>query len=278
MNCFFCFMSYALSLFRGVGGPMGYADLHIHSLHSFDGTASISAILKYISTFTDLNILAITDHDTLAGVTEAVELAPKYNLQVIPGCEVSTRDGHVLCLFVDHLIKSGLSLLETVMQAGDQGGLCIAAHPQAKGVKSLHFSTIAETLKNKDAAKLLVGIEAFNAGLIMTRGNPLNQKLAGGFPLAQLGGSDAHLLKMIGQGSIWYEGNTIRELKNAIMNHTTIPRRGHGLSTATVVTSYIPAILLKLLGWVSWNAAPDAPIRLTNWMKVRMMKTTIESF
>ncbi len=256
---------------------MGYADLHIHSLHSFDGTASISAILKYISTRTDLNILAITDHDTLAGVSEAVELAPKYDLQVIPGCEVSTRDGHVLCLFVDHLIASGLSLLETVMRVGDQGGLCIAAHPQAKGVKSLRFSTIAETLQNKDAARILVGIEAFNGGLIITRGNPLIQKMAGVFPLAQVGGSDAHLLKMIGQGSFWFEGNTIQELKNAILNYTTIPRHGHGLSTATVVTSYIPAFLLKLMGWVSWNAAPDAPIRLTNWMKVRTMKAITES-
>lgn len=250
---------------------MGYADLHIHSLHSYDGTASISAIFKYASTRTDLNILAITDHDTISGISEALDLAPRYNLQVIPGVEVSSKDGHVLCLFIDHLISSGLSLLETVMRTGDQGGLCVAAHPQARGVKSLRFSTIRETLKNSDAAKILIGIEAFNAGLILTRGNPLIEKLASVFPIAQLGGSDAHLLKMIGQGSSWFEGSTIQHLKTALISRTTIPRRGHGLSNTEVITSYIPAMLLRFLGWVSWNEAPDAPIRLAKWMKIRNM-------
>jgi predicted metal-dependent phosphoesterase TrpH len=256
---------------------MGYADLHIHSLHSYDGTASISAILKYASTRTDLNILAITDHDTISGVSEAVDLAPRYNLQVIPGVEVSTKDGHVVCLFIDHLISSGLSLLETVLRTGDQGGLCIAVHPQARGVKSLRFSTIQETLKNTDAAKVLVGIEAFNAGLILTRGNPLIEKMAALLPLAQLGGSDAHLLKMIGQGSFWFEGNTIQHFKTAIEKHTTLPRRGHGLSTTSVITSYIPAILLRLFGWVSWNDTPEAPIRLANWVKIRTQRAVSDT-
>jgi len=69
---------------------MGLADLHIHSIYSYDATGSITAILKYAAEQTDLNIIAITDHDTMGGVKEALDLAPAYGLQVIPGMEIST--------------------------------------------------------------------------------------------------------------------------------------------------------------------------------------------
>ncbi|PKO08146.1 MAG: phosphotransferase [Chloroflexi bacterium HGW-Chloroflexi-2] len=239
---------------------MGFADLHIHSMYSYDGTASISAILKYVADFTDLNVIAITDHDSMEGVPEALDLAPYYNLEVIPGCEVSSKDGHVLCLFIERPIPPGLSLLETVLMVGNQGGICIAAHPMAKGVKSLRFETIRQVLKHPVASKILVGVEAFNGGLVYTRGNLSVQQESNSLPLAQLGNSDAHILQMIGQGASYYHGYTSADLKNAIINRTTIPRKGNGLSGSAVLTSYIPRFVLRKLGWVSWNESPEKPI------------------
>ena len=239
---------------------MGFADLHIHSMYSYDGTASISAILKYVADYTDLNVIAITDHDSMEGVPEALDLAPYYNLEVIPGCEVSSRDGHVLCLFIERPIPPGLSLLETVLMVGNQGGICIAAHPMAKAVNSLRFETIRQVLKHPVAAKILVGVEAFNGGLVYTRGNSSVQQESRTLPLAQLGNSDAHILQMIGQGASYYHGYTAGDLKNAILTHTTIPRKGNGLSGSAVLTSYIPRYMLRKLGWVSWNESPEKPI------------------
>jgi hypothetical protein len=239
---------------------MGFADLHIHSMYSYDGTASISAILKYVADYTDLNVIAITDHDSMEGVPEALDLAPYYNLEVIPGCEVSSKDGHVLCLFIERPIPPGLSLLETVLMVGNQGGICIAAHPMAKGVNSLRFETIRQVLKHPVASKILVGVEAFNGGLVYTRGNLSVQQESNSLPLAQLGNSDAHILQMIGQGASYYHGYTSADLKNAIINHTTIPRKGNGLSGSAVLTSYIPRYVLRKLGWVSWNESPEKPI------------------
>jgi predicted metal-dependent phosphoesterase TrpH len=252
---------------------MGYSDLHIHSIHSHDGTASVSAILKYASSKTDLNVLAITDHDAMAGVSEAMALAPKYNLEVVPGVEVSSKDGHVLCLFINRLIPAGLSLLETVLRVADQGGLCIAAHPMAKAVNSLKFDTIRETLSHPEAVKTLVGVEAFNGGLVYTRSNKMVEEESRSLPLAQLGDSDAHILRMIGTGSSWFEGTTAQELKTAIINRNTTPRRGTGLTGAAVLTSYIPNFLLRKLGWVSWNAAPEASIRFENLAKIQSMNS-----
>ncbi len=250
---------------------MGFSDLHIHSSHSYDGTASVSAILKYASTYTDLNVIAITDHDTMSGVSEAIDLAPKYNLEVIPGCEVSSRDGHVLCLFINRPIPAGLSLLETVLRTGEQGGLCIAAHPMAKGVNSLRFSKIRETLENAQTARVLVGVEAFNGGLVYTRRNHLVETESSTLPLAQIGNSDSHVLRMIGQGSSSFEGQTVQELRHALENHKTSPRYGKGLTGAAVLTSYIPNYLMRKLGWVSWNADPESAIRFANIAKIQGM-------
>ena len=252
---------------------MGFADLHIHSMYSYDGTASISAILKYVADFTDLNVIAITDHDSMEGVPEALDLAPYYNLEVIPGCEVSSSDGHVLCLFIERPIPPGLSLLETVLMVGNQGGICIAAHPLAKGVNSQRFETIRQVLKHPVASKILIGVEAFNGGLVYTRGNSSVQEESNSLPLAQLSNSDAHILQMIVQGASYYHGYTSSDLKNAIITRTTIPRKGNGLSGSDVLTSYIPRYFLRKLGWVSWNESPEKPITYAQINKLAAINT-----
>jgi hypothetical protein len=102
---------------------MGFADLHIHTIYSYDGTSSVSAVLKYTSKHTDLNVIAITDHNTMAGVQEALDLAPTYGIEVVPGCEISTAEGHLLALYINKPIQVGLSLVKTTQLIGEQGGI-----------------------------------------------------------------------------------------------------------------------------------------------------------
>lgn len=255
---------------------MGYADLHVHSIHSQDGTAAISAILKYAADFTRLDIIAITDHDSMNGVAEAMDLAPKYMLEVVPGCEISSAEGHVLALFIDRPVQAGLSLLETVMRVGEQGGLCVAAHPMAKGVNSLSFEAIDRVLTDPDAARILVGIEAFNGGLVYTRGNQTVAETASRIKLAQVGDSDAHILAMIGEGSSFFVGNTSQELRFALESHCTIPIRGRGLSGTSVLTSYIPQYVLRKMGWVSWNANPDDALKFARLSQITMGASKVD--
>lgn len=75
---------------------MGLADLHIHTTYSWDGTCIVEAVLKQAVCYAILDVVAITDHNTIAGAVKAVALAPLYGVQVIPGSEISTREGHVL--------------------------------------------------------------------------------------------------------------------------------------------------------------------------------------
>ncbi|MDR3578028.1 MAG: PHP domain-containing protein [Anaerolineaceae bacterium] len=241
---------------------MGLADLHIHTIHSYDGTATVPAVLKHVADHTNLNVIAITDHDTLAGLPEALALAPRYNLEVIPGCEITTSEGHLLALFIDRPIQAGLSFLKTIQQIKAQGGICIAAHPTARGTSSVSFEIIHKTLWHPDAQGVLVGVEAFNAGLVYTRSNASVIKRSQTLPIAQVGNSDAHILKMIGHGASEFQGRSAADLRRALEQAETTPRCGSHLSGLEVLLDYIPRFLLRKLGWADWNAAPDAPLSL----------------
>jgi len=246
---------------------MGFADLHIHSIYSYDGTSSISAILKYVADRTDLDVIAITDHDAIDGAKEALQLAPAYGVQVIPGCEVSTSDGHLLALFIDRPIQAGFSLVQTALRIGEQGGICIAAHPMARGTSSLRFDTIQNALCQPGVDKVLLGVEAFNGGLVYTRRNPQVEEYARRLPLAQIADSDAHVLQMIGQGATEFEGKSIRDLRIAIEQRVTRIRKGEGLNGFGLIRRYLPHYLLRKLGWVIYNDHPNSPLTYTRMMR-----------
>lgn len=82
---------------------MGFVDLHVHS-NASDGTFSPSQVVE-LAKNAGLDAFALTDHDTTAGVPEALEKGRDLNIEVIPGIEVSNSfDGteiHILGLFVN---------------------------------------------------------------------------------------------------------------------------------------------------------------------------------
>jgi hypothetical protein len=240
---------------------MGYADLHIHSVHSHDGTCTISAILKHVADKTDLDVIAITDHDKVTGLKEAVTLGPKYGIEVIPGCEISTAQGHLLALFITDLVPAGLPLIETIKIVGGLGGLCIIPHPEAAGIGGLHANVIRAAVSDPEIAKILVGIETFNGGLFFPRTNLVGISLASSLSLSSLGCSDSHILSTIGQGKTEFEGRTAADLRKALEEHTTIAHISHGLQGPVVLGHWFPHFFLRKMGWVAWNAEPEAPLK-----------------
>ncbi len=249
---------------------MGFADLHIHTVYSHDGTSSIPAILKHVADRTDLQVIAITDHDTTRGVFEAMQLGPKYGIEVIPGCEVSTAEGHLLTLFVTACIPAGLSLAETVRRTGELGGICIAPHPEARGTSSLSRESIRRALSDPDIARILVGIETYNGSLVFGRRSQtaeaieINRDLG----LASVGNSDSHILPTIGQGATFFEGRSAQDVRRALESHTTEVRISAGLGGVQVFQHWLPRYMLRKLGWVNWNVDPQQPIYYVRMGKV----------
>ncbi|MGD0005220.1 MAG: PHP domain-containing protein [Anaerolineaceae bacterium] len=239
---------------------MGLADLNVHSIHSYDGTVTIPAILKHVANNIKLNVIALTDHDQTCGVEEAVQLAPAYGIEVIPGCEVSTAEGHLLTLFVDRSVQSGLSYLNTTLRTGEIGGLCIAPHPTAPFFSSVSFLTIQRVLQNPDAAWILVSIEAYNGGLVLTHRNAYITAIWQSFDMAQVGNSDAHVLRTIGQGATCFKGKTAADLKQALIKRETQIQQEHSMNGFEVLWTYLFQHLLLKIGWARWNAGPKAPV------------------
>ena len=84
---------------------MGKVDLHIHTTAS-DGRFSPEEIIRKSAGF-GMSTVAITDHDTIAGITPALEVARDFpQLTVIPGVEISTDtpggEVHILGYFIDY--------------------------------------------------------------------------------------------------------------------------------------------------------------------------------
>jgi len=93
-------------------------DLHAHTSAS-DGTYSPNELVT-LAKSEGIEAIAITDHDTIEGVPEALEAGEKIGLEVIPGVEISIdhQPGsmHVLGLFLDIKNKKLIEYL-TVLQA-----------------------------------------------------------------------------------------------------------------------------------------------------------------
>jgi len=219
---------------------MGLADLHLHTIYSYDGTASVPAVLNRAKQL-GLDVIAITDHDEIKGALKALELASAYGVEVIPGIEITTSDGDLLAFFITEKVDAGLSLVETVLRVRELGGVCVAPHPMAggMGMKSLKARTILKALRNPQVAETLIGIETYNGTSIDRISNHSANLLASRLHIARTGSSDAHIIDTIGFGATEFDGHTAAELLSALKNKTTKVRKQGEWSKYKIMGSWV---------------------------------------
>ena len=68
---------------------MGYVDLHLHTTAS-DGVRTPSEVVRYAKS-KQLQAIAVTDHDTIEGLEEALSEGDRIGFEVIPGIEISAE-------------------------------------------------------------------------------------------------------------------------------------------------------------------------------------------
>lgn len=87
---------------------MNIVDLHVHSTKS-DGSFTPTQLVDY-ALEKGLSAFALTDHDCVDGLDEAISYAKDKGVEVVPGIELSTeqegRDIHILGLYIDHHSQS----------------------------------------------------------------------------------------------------------------------------------------------------------------------------
>ncbi|MCG3253018.1 MAG: PHP domain-containing protein [Candidatus Heimdallarchaeota archaeon] len=98
---------------------LSFIDLHLHTTAS-DGTFSPTQVVK-VALELKLKAIAITDHDTVGGIPEALDAAENEPIEVIPGIEFSTELNsvsiHVVGLYVDFQNKELLELTHEIQNA-----------------------------------------------------------------------------------------------------------------------------------------------------------------
>lgn len=167
-----------------------FVDLHCHTNASFD---CLSAPLAVVTAAAErgLTHLAITDHDRIDGALEARSVAPA-SLTIIVGEEVRTRDGDLICVFLQQAIPPGLSATDTISAARDQGALVGIPHPFDR----LRGSLLRDARLDSLGASV-DWVETHNARLL-GRGNERAADYARDHGVAGVAVSDAHSILEIG--------------------------------------------------------------------------------
>ena len=179
---------------------MGFnIDLHTHSFFSGDGVSSPEEIIT-AARAKGLHGFALTDHNTCEGIEYLLgkglmraDGKPVEDFLIIPGVEVTTADGHLLCIgaaLPDAPALKGRPAREICDLIHERGGLAIPPHPYDLFRAGIRFSVL-ETLP-------IDAIEVFNAATTLRRYNRYAFKYAQERRLPMTAASDAHHAAAVG--------------------------------------------------------------------------------
>ena len=210
------------------GPRRGKADLHIHTA-SGDGMASPRQILDYTEAETDLDVVAITDHDDLRGALEAREAWARgsYRFDVVVGMEVTAIEGHIIALWVEEPLPSLRPVDEVLEAVHRQGGIAVAAHPLSWLTRSLGQKTLDRLAASGRDGVYLDAMETANQApgsrVGLRKAAALNRDR---YHLAEVGGSDAHFLKAIGSAYTEFPGHSADDLRRSILERSSLGVNG----------------------------------------------------
>jgi len=247
---------------------MSAAETHAHTLAS-DGMVSAEQLGR-AAAGAGISVLAVTDHDTCSAFERAREEGARVGVDVIRGEEVTTAlpaGIHVIGLFLEHQIRMGMSLVDTVDAIHAQGGLAVLPHP--------FMPTFFASISERRARRLLEtrrvdGIELLHTAVMSPRGRTRLTEFYGEHRErlgAALGAGDSHFGEHdVGRVVTVFEGRTAADLRKAIEAGATSPARGRApqgpplsMRLAQQRRSLLWLPRERRAGRVGRGAGPDVP-------------------
>ncbi len=157
--------------------------IHLHTDYSYDSDISLDQLARFVAE-DDIDCITITDHDTIAG---AQRFQNETDAKVVVGEEVSTRDGHLIGLFLEQRIRPGMSARDTALAIREQGGLVLLPHPFVRA-----FSCgLGET--GGTMVDLIDAVEINNAQNFLRRPDRQAARFADQHGLVKYVGADSHM-------------------------------------------------------------------------------------
>jgi predicted metal-dependent phosphoesterase TrpH len=206
-------------------------------VHSGDSDISVARLVE-VGIAKGLDGLALTDHNSVAGLPELTELSTTHpGMVLVPGCEVASDHGHVLALGVSRTLQPRRPLKETVDEIAGLGGVAILAHPLRAG-----NSVTLENIRGCPG----VAVEAMN-GRSWQRYNSRVGSTGEREGWTLTGGSDSHSAS--GVGSAWTEFpdgvDSVQSVLEALRRGEVSPG-GKGLSLTGLALSKMYGIRRRL--------------------------------
>ncbi|GAB6148643.1 PHP domain-containing protein [Stetteria hydrogenophila] len=171
-------------------------ETHLHTTAS-DGSMTPGEAVR-LARARGLHALAVTDHDTLAGIPQALSEARSLGVTLIPGVEVTTRLGHVLALCASTPSTpppARPGVWELAEWAAREACILIPAHPYDTRRKGVGGRAL------RAHARAWAAVEAWNARAPIPA-NILASRAAGQLGLPGTSGSDAHVPREVGLAHI----------------------------------------------------------------------------
>jgi hypothetical protein len=206
----------------------GLAEVHAHTLAS-DGMVSAEELVRAAAA-ARINVLCITDHDTIADLDRAISVGGELGVDVVRGEEVTASFPpgiHVIGLFLERQVRMHMSVEDTINAIHDNGGLALIAHP--------FMPTWFASMSRRRAERLLEthrvdGIEVRHTAPVLPGAwRQLDEFYAGHREQlgAAVGAGDSHFGQHdLGRVLTLFPGSTAADLRRAIADCTTSPLGG----------------------------------------------------
>ncbi len=170
----------------------------MHTNYS-DGTGSVEEVLRFAQHATPLDVIAITDHDTIEGALRARDLAPR---PAILRGDRRRRNQHARGPYAGALpaeaVPPDLSIERSIELVHAQGGLAIVAHPFNRVFRHSVQRTVMNRLLRQPELHP-DGIETLNGSFAGIGSSRIAMALARTvYHWAETGGSDAHTTTAVG--------------------------------------------------------------------------------
>lgn len=158
-------------------------DLHVHTTAS-DGSYSPRNLVA-LARSKGIDCLAITDHDTTYGLSEALEAGKEYGMEIIPGIELSTvqenTEIHVLGYYIDPQNLPFQETLDRLVEARDGRARRIVEKLNDLGYP-IEFSEVRSKAPHGTMGRPHVALVMMDHGIIRSIDEGFDKYLSPGCP------------------------------------------------------------------------------------------------